>query len=90
MNSRLVLSRRVGESIVVHGDKILTVDKIGNRLIVLRYDGTTHALATNYPPIDLGGGMLVDLADVGRSQIKLRFIGPKAVSVVRSELLDPA
>lgn len=86
---RLVLSRRVGESLMI-GTKHVTVTHIGGRLVTIRIRaGDQVVLCANDQgePFDLGNGASIALADVQGSQCKLRMMAPESIHIVRTELL---
>lgn len=84
---RQVISRRVGESVLV-GYLAITVTHIGSRLVALRVaGGPAIPLRADGVPTDLGNGASIALADIRASQCKLRIMAPGSMRVARGELL---
>lgn len=84
---RLVLSRRVGESLLI-GQLTVTVTHIGSRLVTLLVvGGAAIPMRADGVPHDLGNGCSIALADIQGSQCKLRMMAADAVRIMRTELL---
>lgn len=78
--SRLVLSRRLGESVMV-GDLKLTVQKIESKRAMI--SGTWMSVEQWMPIKDCE----ITLESISRSQIKLAFVADPSVKIMRTELL---
>lgn len=89
-NGRLMLTRRKGESIEVFTDtehlKFTILSIFNKRITCVTGDHRSFQLSAGGAPINLGMDMTLQLKECTYGQCKLAFLGPKSVTVLRSEL----
>lgn len=90
---RLVLTRKVGEGVIIRtpeAEMLFTVARIGNNSVSLQFAPLGELALTpgSYPQPMLGGLTLQLDRIIKGCQVKMLFVGPKSVTVLRREL-DP-
>ena len=83
----LVLSRRVGESLII-GDKKVTVLDIGDDSVLLSIDGSEAVTVSKWKRISLADSTSISLEKVNSGQVKLGVIAPDGVMVSREEVFE--
>lgn len=84
--SKLVLSRKAGESVLV-GDHTLEVLQVDRANVQLRVPGVRMIRVGLLDGFDLNADVRIEVSSIARGQVKLCFIAPPAVKIIRTELL---
>lgn len=85
----LVLSRRVGERLVIGDVEVAVVGIHAWKGVFLVIEGTERTVRVNKGSrVELTPGVFVGLADVKFSRARLTFDAPPSVRIMRKEIID--